>query len=77
MAYLVKYKVNMIPELSEKQLDKLSDFCVNLGIVFIASVITPLFTGVDTLGSIGVVWGVGMMLISLTISVVLVKERKT
>ena len=67
----------MIPELSEKQLDKLSDFCVNLGIVFIASVITPLFTGVDTLGSIGVVWGVGMMLISLTISVVLVKERKT
>jgi hypothetical protein len=33
--------------LNSHQLDRLSEFVSNLGLVFLASAVTPLFTGVD------------------------------
>lgn len=66
----------MLPELSDKQLDRLSEFCGNLAIVFIGGIITPWFTGIDTLGLGGVILGLLGVLLSLLFSLHLVRSIK-
>ncbi len=59
--------------LNNFQLDRLSEFAANLGLVFLASVVTPLFTGVDKASPFIV--GLGLMLTSgcLAVSLLLLK----
>lgn len=61
-------------KLNKKQAQQLAEFTANLGIVFFASVITPLFTTVDTVNLLSVLFGLGATGFSLTLSLLLLKR---
>ena len=61
--------------LNDNQLKQLADFTSNLGLVFLATVITPLFTNVDKVNILAVVWAVGASIICLVGSLLLHVER--
>lgn len=63
-----------MPKLNNNQLKQLAEFTTNLGLVFIASVVTPLFTNIDKIDILTVVLGIGLMLICLTASMLLLKK---
>lgn len=67
----------MLPSISDPQLDRLSEFTANLGLVFFASVISPLFSGVDKVNLVAVGLGVFLGLVSLVASLLLAKGDKT
>lgn len=52
-------------QINHAQLERLSEFCSNLSLVFFASLVVPVFTGnVDKMTFIGVVFGVGLTLLA-------------
>lgn len=59
--------------LSDSQLDRLSEFVANLGLVFFASAITPLFTGIDKTNFSIILLGLAMTVSCLIISLFLLK----
>lgn len=59
--------------LSKGQLKQLADFSSNLGLVFLAGVVTPLFSGVDRISLLNVVLGIVLMLMSVSFSLFLLK----
>ena len=66
----------MIPKLSNTQLKQLAEFTSNLGLVFLASVITPLFSNIDRVDIFNVLLGLSLGLIALAISLLLVRNVK-
>ena len=66
----------MFSELSDKQLDRLSEFCANLALVYIAAVITPMFSGVDSIGLNRVVFGLTLAAGSLVLSLIFAKQGR-
>ena len=63
-----------MPKLNDNQLKQLADFMSNLGLVFFAISITPLFSGVDTLNIFSVLLGLVASIISLIVSLSLLKK---
>ena len=70
----VCYNFYMVPKLNQKQLERLSDFCANLAVVFVASFILPIFFGVDKFDPRLVVLGLLLTIFTLWASLFL--ERK-
>jgi len=62
-------------KLNNKQLQQLAEFMANLGLVFFASVITPLFTKVDNVNPYNIVLGLGAALVCLFISLSLLTKK--
>lgn len=55
--------------LNDSQLNRLSEFTANLGLVFFATAITPLFSGIDARSLyvllLGLILGAGCVFVSL------------
>ena len=63
-----------MPKLNDNQLKQLADFVSNLGLVFIAVSITPLFSDIDRVNIFTVVLGVVASIVSLVGSMSLLKK---
>lgn len=63
-------------ELTEGQVERLSEFCANLGLIFFASTVAPIFSGVDNIEPTRVLFGWLLTTISLIISLLLAKGNK-
>lgn len=61
-------------KLKDSQLKQLADFTSNLSLVFFASVLTPMFSGVDTINLFSVVLGLIAAVLSLITSLLLIKR---
>lgn len=61
--------------LNDNQLKQLAEFVSNLSLIFFASVITPLFSEIDKLTVFTVLWGIGLGLGSLAISILILRRR--
>lgn len=59
--------------LNDFQLDRLSEFTANLSLVFFASMVTPLFSGVDKMNLFIIVLGLVLSSGSLVVSLFLLK----
>ena len=62
--------------LTNSQLDRLSEFTANLGLVFMASIVAPLFSGVDKVDLFMLILGVVFTLLCVVISLWLVRKLK-
>lgn len=62
--------------LTYAQLDRLSEFTSNFGIVFGASVVAPLLSGEEVVEPIKTALGVFLMLVALLLSLLLVGGKK-
>ena len=60
----------------DSQLGRLSEFTANLSLVFFASVVSQIFSGVDEVNWFMLVLGVSFTAGSLFISLLLAKERR-
>lgn len=67
---------NEMIRLNDVQLKQLADFASNMGIVFLATVITPLFSGIEGANIVSVLTGLGFMTISILISLSLLRRIK-
>ncbi|MBI2315063.1 hypothetical protein HYU93_03335 [Candidatus Daviesbacteria bacterium] len=47
--HFIAEALNLIPELNDKQLDRVSEFMSNFSLLMIASLVLPSFVGVDKL----------------------------
>lgn len=65
-----------LEELTENQVERLSEFCANLGLVFFASIVAPIFSGVDNIESPRVLFGWLLTTVSLVISLLFAKGNK-
>ena len=65
----------LMPNLNDNQLRQLADFMSNLGLVFFAVSITPLFSGIDTFNIFGVILGLVASMFCLVGSMLLLKEK--
>jgi len=63
-----------VPKLNDDQLKQLADFMSNLGLVFIAVSITPLFSDIDKFNIFSVILGLVASIISLIVSLSLLKK---
>lgn len=61
-------------ELNDSQLKQLAEFLSNLSVVFVGSVIVPLFGGIDKINLIGVTLGLGLAVLSLLVSVYILRR---
>jgi hypothetical protein len=59
-------------EFNKRQLDRLTEFISNVGVVFFATIITPFFTG-NMINYFIVIVGLGLSLLSIFISLFLLK----
>ncbi len=59
---------------NKDQAKQLAEFTSNLGIVFFASVIAPLFTNIDSVNILSVLFGLGATGFSLTLSLLLLRR---
>lgn len=66
------YHISMWFDLNKKQLDRLSEFIGNVGIVLFATIITPLFSG-TMINYLLMFTGLSMSMFSLFISLYLLK----
>jgi len=62
-------------KLNSKQLDRLSEIFANAGLVVLASLVLPYFTGTNINSSM-ILIGLGLSIISLIVSLVLLKNKK-
>ena len=62
-------------KLTENQLKQLADFTSNLSLVFFASVLTPLFSNVDSINIFNVLWGTALGLLSIFSSLIILRGR--
>jgi len=62
--------------LNKPQLDRLSEFTANLGLVFLASVVTPLFTSIDKASLFIVGLGLTLTFGCVVVSLLLLKGVK-
>ena len=62
--------------LDSSQLERLSEFTANLGLVFLASVIAPFFSNIDKTDPVSVGLGLGGMFLSLVVSLWLQGKTK-
>lgn len=62
--------------LNDSQLDRLSEFMANLGLVLLASVLAPLISGVDGLNPFMVTSGLVVTIFCLLLSLYLLKGAK-
>ena len=65
-----------MPKLNDAQLRQLAEFTSNLSLVFLASVIAPLFSNIDSVNIFSVLLGLLAAVISLVISLFLVRKRR-
>ena len=63
-----------MPKLNDNQLKQLADFMANLGLVFIAVSITPLFSAIDRFNIFSVLLGLVASIVSLVVSLSLLKK---
>ena len=67
--------MNYLPKkLSTKQLDRISEFSANLGLVFFAGLVLPVAISVDKINVFAVVLGIVMTILSLVVSIVIIKK---
>ena len=59
-------------EFNKRQLDRLSEFISNIGIIFFATIVTPFFTG-NMINYSVVMVGLALSLLSIFISLFLLK----
>lgn len=66
-----------IPVLDNDQLDRLSEIFGNMGLVFLAALVVPVFTDVDRPPLFVVILGVVLTLLFFVISLVLLRLKRT
>lgn len=66
----------VIKILDRNQLDRLSEYCSNLSLVFLASVISPIFSGTERTEIFNTIIGLILMILSLIASIFLARRRK-
>jgi len=62
--------------LNDSQLDRLSEFTANLGLVLLASVLAPLFSGVDKRDPFVIVSGLAGTIFCLIASIYLLRKER-
>lgn len=73
MYYIIR--VDIIPELNDKQLDRLSDFLSNASLLSVASLVIPNIFGVDKLNVFDLTLGLGMTIGFLFTSLILIRKK--
>lgn len=61
--------------MNKTQLYRLSEFVSNLGLIFVGSVVAPIFSGVDEVNVFLVLLGLVLALLCLLVSLWLVKKK--
>lgn len=61
-------------KLTGKQLDRLSDFSANLGLVFFAGLVLPVVVSVDKVNVFAVVLGIVLTVLSVLVSITILKK---
>lgn len=67
--------MDYIPELNDKQLDRLSEFLANIALLIIASLIFPNIFGTSSSNIIELLGGIILTLLLMFISMVIVKGK--
>lgn len=63
-------------KLNDNQLKQLAEFTANIGIVFVAVVISPLFSGTENVNIFNVLSGLGLAVVCLVTSLILLRRAK-
>jgi len=63
-------------ELSEKQLDRLSEFCSNLSLLLLSSIVIPELFGFDKALLPSLIFGISATVFSLILSLLLVGRKR-
>lgn len=66
---------NYIPELNDRQLDKLSDYFSNLSLLIIATLVIPNIFGVSKPNTQDFMSGIALTILLLSISMILVRRN--
>lgn len=66
--------MDIIPELNDKQLDRLSEFLSNLSLLLIASLILPNLTGIGKSNMLELTLGLISTIIVLSLSLLILKR---
>ena len=67
--------MDIIPELNEKQLDRLSEFLANLSLLFVATLILPNIFGGNKPNTNDLMSGLGLTILFLLSSMLIIKEK--
>lgn len=63
-------------KLNNYQLDRLSEFTANLGLVFFAALVLPIFSGIDKVNYFNVVWGLALTTLCLIVSLFVLRRNR-
>lgn len=66
--------MDIIPELNDKQLDRLSEFLSNLSLLFVATLVVPNIFGVSKLNMSDLMSGIGLTILFLFTSMILIRK---
>lgn len=67
--------MEIIPELNDKQLNRLSEFLANLSILIVASLILPNIFGVEKPDTNDLISGLALTTLLLSISMILIRRN--
>lgn len=67
--------MNFVPELNDKQLDRLSEFLSNLSLLIIATLVLPNIFGASKPNANNLMSGAALTTLLLTISMILVRKN--
>lgn len=67
--------IDIIPQLNNKQLDRLSEFLANLSLLFIATLVLPNIFGNTKLNMNDFLSGVGLTILFLLVSMILIRKK--
>ena len=63
-----------MPKLNDNQLKQLADFTSNLGLVFFATAVTPVFSTIDNVNPFVITLGLGLTITCIIVSVLILKR---
>ena len=68
--------MEFIPELNDKQLDRLSEFLSNLSLLFVATLVLPNIFGISRLNANDLMSGIGLTILFQITSMILVGKKQ-
>ena len=69
-----KTVLRYIPELNDRQLDRLSEFLLNLSLVFVATLVLPNIFGSSKLNMSDLMSGIGLTILFIFTSMILIRK---
>lgn len=67
--------MEFIPELNEKQLDRISEFLSNFALLVIATLVLPNIFGLSTPNINNLISGILLTILTLTISMIIIRKN--